>query len=275
MSNPETAVKQEGSTKILVFRLLLSVVAFVAAGVLFYRLPFSSDSVSPTSVAVEIHTAPAGALVFIDGRLTEHTPCTIELKSGDSRAVTLRHDGYREVNHLLTSAAGPRVDFELEQVPVGGLKVTSFPSGAAVFLEDTFLGKTPLESKRIPSGRYLLRFTRANYNARIEAVEIRPDDHAKVHAVLESKVESFYKTAIAAEPGNIPFRTELAHYYLITERKDDCIAEYSRAFEMAGNLAAEDGKTISDVGRLLNEIKKIKYEHADIVKALMPSIEAM
>jgi hypothetical protein len=117
-------------------------------------------------------SSPGGATVTLDGSLVGQTPVSGSLKlnavATGNHAVTLSLAGYQqysqsvsvspntvsEVSAVLQSQAAPSGR--------GGLSVSSTPSGANVFLDNNFIGITPLTLSDIAAGSHLvtIRFDR-------------------------------------------------------------------------------------------------------------------
>ena len=57
-----------------------------------------------------------------------------------------------------------------------GLKVTSNPGGAEVYLDNKMVGTTPLELEDLPPGTYQLRIQRSGGERRQENVILRPGE---------------------------------------------------------------------------------------------------
>ncbi|MDP2797769.1 MAG: PEGA domain-containing protein, partial [Methanoregula sp.] len=113
-----------------------------------------------------VSSSPGGASVTLDGTNYGQTPASGSLKlnnivTGD-HTVALTLAGYTpyttkvnvnantvsEVSALLSST-GPKPAF-------GGLSVSSTPSGANVFVDNNFMGITPLTLKEIPAGSHMV-----------------------------------------------------------------------------------------------------------------------
>ena len=232
------------------------------------------DPAVPYALPVTIDTDPSGALVFVNGSYKGTAPCTVFPDRGRAALRIVKED-YFEITRQITPDDGKRVSAVLKRIPEGLLDVISVPSGAAVFIGQTFIGKTPVTGYRLDTGIYRIKLVRANYLPRIEQAVVSEERTSVVEAALESKIETFYKTALAGDPGNIHFHAELAHYFLITDRKEEAVFQYAKGLEAAGAVAENYGEKMKEVSRLLNEIRKLQKKERDVVRKLMPAVERL
>lgn len=136
-----------------------------------------SSSLNPMPVSstgwVYVSSSPGGASVNIDGNNYGQTPGSGSLKLNNIAAgehtVTLTLSGYTpyttkvnvyvntvsEVSALL-QPTGPKPAY-------GGLSVSSTPSGANVFVDNNFVGITPLTLKEIPAGSHVVSIRLTGY----------------------------------------------------------------------------------------------------------------
>jgi hypothetical protein len=112
----------------------------------------------PPSGIAELHSVPSGSEVWTGGRRIGVTPLDAPLAVG-THAIEFR---YRNMTRAaqVTIAAETRTihreDFKV--TPVGELRVTSNPEGAAVTLDGEERGVTPLTIADVPIGRHALVF---------------------------------------------------------------------------------------------------------------------
>jgi serine/threonine protein kinase len=158
----------------------------------------------PTAPALDsgrllIRSTPAGASVMVDGQSHGLTP--LSLRELGLRAYTIEvsypdHDTRRRRVTLSGRRPARTVDFNLRprSVPAdgaaatdapGSLQVTSRPSGAQVFVDDTMIGTTPLLLSDVAAGSRRLRVELPGYETFTAAVEIKPGSRSRVVANLE------------------------------------------------------------------------------------------
>jgi eukaryotic-like serine/threonine-protein kinase len=125
------------------------------------------DPAKPAGIAsITIGSSPPGAQLFVDGQPSGTTPQKLEVSMGWHQ-IRLLMEGYEaKEEHLQLSELRPyQLSFDLTPTakkPV--LVADSDPTGAQVYINDQYKGKTPLRL-RLPQGRYLVRM---NYPGRQE-----------------------------------------------------------------------------------------------------------
>lgn len=142
---------------------------------------------------LQVKSTPGGADVYIDGFYSGATATTIGNLAAGPHIVQLRLAGYREwignIEIPVNSVAF--IDANLEVAtkdPTGNIVVTSDPSGASVYLDSNYMGRTqtgnPLDLTNIPPGTYPLELTLENYRDYGTIVEVVEGKTVEVHADL-------------------------------------------------------------------------------------------
>lgn len=118
---------------------------------------------------LEISANPADALIKIDGAFQGKTPSTITWTQADCELV-IERDGWSTFRKNLTLRPGTNViDYALEKSSIR-ISINSAPSDAQVYIDDKFIGKTPLNEELSP-GSYALKVQKEGF--RIEEKQIR------------------------------------------------------------------------------------------------------
>ncbi|NYT07662.1 MAG: PEGA domain-containing protein [Methanomicrobiales archaeon] len=142
---------------------------------------------------LQVKSTPGGADVYVDGFYSGATAATIGNLAAGQHIVQLKLAGYREwigtVDIPVNSVAFIDATLEIATAdPVGNIVVTSQPSGASVYLDSNFQGRTqagnPLDLTGIPPGTYSLEIQLTNYRDFITMVEVQAGKTAVVHAEL-------------------------------------------------------------------------------------------
>jgi len=115
---------------------------------------------------IYVSSSPGGATVTLDGSLAGQTPVSGSLRlnavAAGNHAVTLSLAGYQQYSQ--TVSVSPNTVSEVSAVlqsqaapsGKGGLSVSSTPPGANVFLDNNFIGITPLTLSGIAAGSHLV-----------------------------------------------------------------------------------------------------------------------
>jgi len=105
----------------------------------------------------------------------------------------------------------------------GRLRVSSSPSGADVYLNNRYAGKTPLSMEQIRVGEYSLRLEIPGYHSWTRNIRITPDRIAIMHADLE-RIQQYGSIAIRADQDNARIYLD-GQYKGLTERNRNVILE--------------------------------------------------
>ena len=115
---------------------------------------------APASGEIMIASAPAGAMVEIEGRPEQsgRTPLAVASLVPGIYKVTLRKNGYAPEARQIEVAAGKRALLDVKLSPTHGfLNVTSTPAGAQIFLDGKDTGKlTPAELMLDPAVQHVV-----------------------------------------------------------------------------------------------------------------------
>ena len=159
---------------------------------------------------VYISSSPGGASVTLDGANSGHTPASGSLKLNNigvgDHTVVLTLAGFQtytttvsvhantvsEVNAILTST-GP-------EQGNGELIVSSTPSGANVFVDNNFMGITPLTLKTIPVGSHVVMVRLTGY----QDYQTTTTVNAGVPSTVVAGLSPVTPTT-AAKSGTLPF----------------------------------------------------------------------
>lgn len=116
-----------------------------------------------------ITSNPSAANVYLDGNYMGATPYDSPLVDAGSHAVRLSMTGYLDSSQSVEVTRGNTAQLYVELLPVpattvtGTLVLDSTPAGAAVSVDGTYKGTTPLTLQDIPVGSHALKFSLPGY----------------------------------------------------------------------------------------------------------------
>ena len=144
-----------------------------------------------------VHSAPAGALVTIDGTPRGTTPVAVRGLEIGTREVKVSRPGYQAVERrVVLTPERPSRALEVELSPLrpvavkapavrdGSMVIDSRPSGATVIVDGRTAGVTPL-TLAISAGTHTVRMERTGYRAVSTRVEVKAGEKTRVAARLE------------------------------------------------------------------------------------------
>lgn len=153
---------------------------------LFFTLEkISLSPVPPTTGGVRINSSPTDAMVWLNNKIVGKTPFEDkELKAGRYR-LQISAESYDDVTDSITVRSGQITTFEASFTALGGLRITSKPESAEVFLSGKKAGLTPYQDSKLPVGRYNLVLQKEGYK-----------DYPRVIVVEHRQVSQFNFTLV-------------------------------------------------------------------------------
>jgi Flp pilus assembly protein TadD len=146
--------------------------------------------------AISLTSTPSGATIYIDGGYKGATPKTIKDIPPGSHTLKITKFGYEDVTKVIKVIAGKTTSVSVDLVPIfATIEVSSIPSGAEVYLNDTYKGKTPFKDDKILPATYRLKISKTDYQPWYKNVEVKSNQINKVHADLPSISGSLYVTS--------------------------------------------------------------------------------
>jgi len=122
---------------------------------------------------IYVSSSPGGASVTLDGNSAGLTPSSGSLKlnaiaSGD-HTVVLTRTGYKKYSAITSVSPNTVSEVSAALVPEGtspgkgSMSVSSNPSGANIFVDNNFIGISPLTANEITAGEHLVTFRMDGY----------------------------------------------------------------------------------------------------------------
>ncbi len=210
-----------------------------------------------------VRTQPKGAYIFLSNKHLGRSNFKKSVAVGYHKIEILK-DGYRKrVGSIYIQRGKTRkLTLKLNKTEqLGGLLITSEPSGADTFVDLKYVGKTPVKVDKINIGIYKVRLEKKGYKHSYTTIAVKGKKYIKVSFKLKKGITQF-KNVNDLSKGfntvkNIFFYssfisiTAMVFAYLQTEKYRD-------------RFTAESGKASPDTGKLLefqskfNQSKKIR-----------------
>lgn len=145
-----------------------------------------SVDLASRAAAIGFSSRPAGATVSVDGNRVGVTPMTAELLEGKHR-IAYSLGGHKPHEYTLRVEAGSPQDLpRVELRPLDGTVVlSSTPAGAAVTVDGTYRGETPLELALPPGRDHALRLTKPGHAAASRQVRVDSGKRLEMTMPLE------------------------------------------------------------------------------------------
>lgn len=187
------------------------------------------------SRAVRIESDPAGASVFVSGRLVGATPLALDRLAPGRYGLRLEKAGREPLVGLLEcTGKAQTARFELPPLAKGKLEVDIQPRGAEVLLNGELVGHAPLALDAVPVGQYELLIRKTNFEPFATRLEIHAGQTQRYHGFeLRDKILGMLENMIRAEPQRVAHYIDLGHYQFVNLRMDEAVDAFMRGQEMA------------------------------------------
>lgn len=155
---------------------------------------------------LEISSAPAGAKIIIDNEDTgKVTPATISnLELGKDTKVSVALAGFREKEQKLKleTEEPQKLDFELEKIVYGSIRITSTPAGAGITINGRGTGNvTPTVITGLEQGRtYRILAAKSGYESESRVINLDKDE-VSITFTLKKEAEAATTTlSVGSDP---------------------------------------------------------------------------
>ena len=137
--------------------------------------------------SIAVDSNPRGARVYLDNAYKGQTPINLRDISVGRHSIKLLLSGYqewtREISVSRSQTARVSVDLT-SQSDTGSVSIESNPEGADIYLDDDYEGLTPLELRRIRTGRHMIRIMLPGYEEWTREISVSPSQTIRVSADL-------------------------------------------------------------------------------------------
>jgi len=148
--------------------------------------------INPAHGDLQVSSTPSGAAVYIDGNYRGYTPSDDLLDVNDlspgTYALTVKKPGYQDYSTTVTIEAGKRVQVVASLQPgeqtAASVEIVSTPGGADVFVNNVYMGITPLTFHDVPAGTYTVDIKMTGYTTFSSTGQVIPGQSVHVIAAL-------------------------------------------------------------------------------------------
>ena len=136
-----------------------------------------SMTLQPAWAEYTFSSAPSGAKVIIDGAEVGNTPLQLKIEEG-TRNLRIEAPLFKPFEQEIGVVVGEDLTIpEIQLIPADGvLEVSSTPVGAAVVLDQKYIGTTPLKLNVMPNESKRLQVYKAGYRLSDNQVSLAPEE---------------------------------------------------------------------------------------------------
>lgn len=138
------------------------------------------------SGSINVLSIPLGASVFLNGLYEGETPWTISEVAEGSHSIKLIKSCYRDVTKSVSVSANNTTFVNETLKGYGSLDISSDPSGASVFLNGNYTGKTPKTLSEVDEGSHSIKLNKSGYKDVNRTVSVFICETTFVHEPLTS-----------------------------------------------------------------------------------------
>jgi PKD repeat protein len=169
-------------------------------------------TVTATAGTLAISSTPEGAMVFIDNIVKGITPVTLTDTAIGSHLLLLRKEGYDDYtrNIIIEPATPATIGATLTKIvpepttlptsSYGSIAVTSYPSGAAVFLDGRQRGTAPIIVPDVLTGNHEITVLLKGYDNWSHIVSVGSGQTVAINAELDATKEITGALAVITDP---------------------------------------------------------------------------
>lgn len=221
---------------------------------------------------ISISSEPAGATLWDGDKVIGQTPLRLALPELTPRKLIVRHPGCLDAQLTLEPAKGGKpapLHFTMQEPEEHyfTLHCTSTPTGADVFLNGEFKGKTPFELSGLPLGQSELILRLKDREEVREALFFNAGSLARteLHLTLPSVLIPYYQQLISTEPDVVHHYADLGHFLILEGQLAAAIDIFKAGLRISirGDSAGDDARLWSEIDRLI--VKQYDYGDAETV----------
>lgn len=131
-----------------------------------------------TTGSIKVLSSPSNANAYVDGVYYGRTPHTVNGLSEGSHTVKIQKDGYQDWQTTAYVYAGQTTSISatLQSSPTyGSISISSSPSGAAIYLDGSYMGTTPKVIGSVTKGSHVIELNLAGYQERSSTIAVYAD----------------------------------------------------------------------------------------------------
>lgn len=142
-----------------------------------------------TAGSIYVTSSPSNAAIYLNGNYRGTAPLTIQSLSPGTYTLEAERSGYQSDLSTVTVRAGQQSNIQFTLTPIeqyGAIKVTSSPSGAYVYMDGVYKGRTPLTLSSVSVKKHNIELDLSGYYDWKTTVSVTSGVTSYVNAQLAS-----------------------------------------------------------------------------------------
>lgn len=127
--------------------------------------------------SISVSSNPSGAAIYLNGNYRGVTPLTIKGLAPGTYSLEAERSGYNSDHATVTVRSGQQSEIRFTLTPIqqyGSIEITSVPSGAYVYMDGVYKGRTPLTLTSVSAKSHIIELDRAGYYDWKSTVTVTP-----------------------------------------------------------------------------------------------------
>ncbi len=138
--------------------------------------------------AINLTSTPSGAKIYLDNKYQDIAPQTLSNLEPGTYQLRLTKSGYQDWQQEVTVSSDKTIEIfvnlTLLSPAMGEIKLTSTPSGASVFLDDSLKGVAPIIISNVPVGKHIIKVTKSGYQDWQQEITVSSDKTIEIFVYL-------------------------------------------------------------------------------------------
>jgi len=136
---------------------------------------------------LKISSIPSQASIYINGEYEGETPLTLDVEAG-TYTIRISKADYQDYTTTITVEPGETKTINAKLTPAFGyLTIESSPAWAKVYVDGSYIGRTPIRDYKLSVGEHKIEIKKEDYRDYSTTVTIEPGKTATVSANLAQK----------------------------------------------------------------------------------------
>ena len=133
---------------------------------------------------ISISSIPSGAKVYLDGVYKGETPLFLSKVAEGTHTIKLTKQYYNDVTRTVFVSIGKTTHVYETLTGYGSISISSFPSGASVYLDGYYKGVTPLFLSKVIEGSHTIKLAKSGYAELTKTIYVYPGKTTYVFETL-------------------------------------------------------------------------------------------